>query len=247
MIDMTQPNDLSTAACDWYFSAVFTQVSVAVIAASSSYAVYQSSRTGKKLFALYQRALRVQTKPFSPDVAKQYVSAHSSHKPGTLDDYISLCSNIPRLLHLVCTAYDPKLAVQCEIDAEYTQVFESMADFNDIVDWESELKLMLAAAQQLPITVYDVPPHVAANLFMVKAFLLYLDNDSVPRCFLQIPDGAFRNLTRKLWRKAPVEIRTSNKATIGDFFERSLPNAILHKCPGLPRTVYVVLKMSCCT
>ena len=62
---------------------------------------------------------------------------------------------------------------------------------------------------------------------MVKAFLLYLDQDSVPQCFLQIPEGAFRTLTRNLWSKAPLEIRTNNKATIGDFFERSLPNAIM--------------------
>ena len=89
---------------------------------------------------------KLQTKPFSTDVVKQYLSAYSYHSSANLEDAISLCSNIPRLLHLLCTTYDPMSAVKREIESEYIQVFLSMSDFNDLVDWESELKLMLTAA-----------------------------------------------------------------------------------------------------
>ena len=46
----------------------------------------------------------------------------------------------------------------------------------EAVDREGELKVMLAAAKKLPISVYGMQTQVATNIFMVKSFLIYLND-----------------------------------------------------------------------
>ena len=83
---------------------------------------------------------------------------------------------------------------------------------------------MLAAAKELPTSVYGIEKADAEKLYMVKSFL---DDQDIPRCYLNLTDTLFKFVTRSLWQSAPVHIRTSNKATIGDLFENSIPSAIL--------------------
>ena len=46
-----------------------------------------------------------------------------------------------------------------------------MTHFVVAINWEEELKVMLAAAKELPISVYGIQTEVATDLFMVKSFL----------------------------------------------------------------------------
>ena len=230
LVDLMRPYELTSRAYSAFCSRVLPSVSLIVFAASLSYAVYQATECGTRFLPLYQRALTIQTRPFSTALAAEYWRAHTScSSEVNLQKDIAVSKGIPRLLNLLCTAAHLEKAVKLAVVSEFNQLFVCMQHSVEAVDWEGELKVMLAAAKKLPISVYGMQTQVATNLFMVKSFLIYLNDQDIPMCYFTIPEDTFQEVTRRLWKTAPISIRTCSNATIGDLFENSLPSVILPK------------------
>ena len=113
LVDLMRPYELTSRAYSAFCSRVLPSVSLIVFAASLSYAVYQATECGTRFLPLYQRAITIQTRPFSTALAAEYWRAHTScSSEVNLQKDIAVSKGIPRLLNLLCTAAHPEKAVK---------------------------------------------------------------------------------------------------------------------------------------
>lgn len=97
------------------------------------------------------------------------------------------------------------------------------------LDWERKIKLMLAAGKGLPITAFGMDRNDAGDLYMVRSHtfdvyryikyahihLMYIDENIIPRCYLQFSDCVVKTALRAMWTGAPELITTQR---LGIFF-----------------------------
>ena len=92
-----------------------------------------------------------------------------------------------------------------------------MAQEAQLVAWQQELKVMVAAAKRLPLSAYAIDKADAQDLYMIKASLLYLEGDDgkVTRCYsyMAMAETLFKSVIQTLWQSVPKEICSSNQGT----------------------------------
>ena len=165
-----------------------------VFAASSSYAIYQSTATGGASFrTYYSLSHKLQSHPFKVDLARKFIQQLG--KPvEEMEEIVETTKCVPSLLKLSAAfvkSSNPnnssppsgspqqtlKEAVQDAISSEYESILLYMCEHKELVAWEDESKLLMASSHQLPITVFGMDKDSAQHLILIRFFLLYLRED----------------------------------------------------------------------
>ena len=81
---------------------------------------------------------------------------------------------------------------------EFGDVLKYMST-DETTMWESEAKLLLAATQQLPYTLFSMNSAEVKELQLVKSFLVSINNDNnVPKTYFTLSDGEGQYMIKKL-------------------------------------------------
>ena len=244
LIDLSSSRSLSVDNCQLFRNTVAVNSGVKlVLAASSSYAIYQSTATGGASFrTYYSLSYKLQSHPFNVDLARKFIQQLG--KPTEeMEEIVETTKCVPRLLELSAAfvkSSDPndsslpssppqqtlKEAVQDAISSEYERILLYMCEHKELVTWEDESKLLMASSHQLPITVFGMDKDSAPRLILIRSFLLHLRKDLVPVPYVDFDQQVFTQIIRHM-SSYSVSIRTNNEAVIADYFEKCLPRSIL--------------------
>lgn len=207
-----------------------------IIAVSSNFQLYlKTSSACTQLRSYFFQCPVYTTETFNSCQAREYLASITDEEEKK--KIMSATNNIPGLLRLYPRTGEPNAFryfmnnVRSSIMAEFEDVYRYITKANScVLMLQLEAKLLWAVQVQLPYTLFGITSTNFQQLWLVKSYLVYIDDNEVPKLYYSLSNEEIQHFTMQLCNAYYSNVmKTDNINTVNDCFENSIPSLILPK------------------
>lgn len=226
LTDLYDPSTISTDDIQAFIELMLRHSGlISIFSLSSLFQVYRKLNA-KKCSAwtkLFTTSICFKTKPFTPAETEQYLMGLDLNAMVERKDS---ARNIPKLLSFVLED-DYEDSIVIERDNETNALMEELDARGTRVNWEAELKLIMAVTEDLPISAFGLSRMTAESLYLCMSFLVYIGHDDRPESIFHMDPNFSSQFVSNMWAMGCKYVQSDSNTVIGLHFESCISKCIL--------------------